>query len=250
LNLDLNPSTLPPHPIAGRFSARLPVWVHAVPLESLLILVLALLQVISAWEGRPVWEDWPASSELHHPAYTEAVHLEEVVRTHANTWSNLAYVWVGLYGLAIGCHDLRHASAPGSGYLVRTPALSLLFGLACCFLGFGSGLFHASLTRLGQQLDVAAMYSPLLVFAHDVTRFTIHPESYGHRKDLPEAYEPGKTPGQPNHMVDFINCVRSRGTPKCPVDEAFIETATYLMSVESYHQKRLVRWDADREQIV
>jgi len=34
------------------------------------------------------------------------------------------------------------------------------------------------------------------------------------------------------------------------VDEAFIETATYLMSVESYKQKRRVRWDAAKEQIV
>ena len=41
--------------------------------------------------------------------------------------------------------------------------MSILFGLACCYLGFGSGLFHASLTRLGQQLDVAAMYAPLVV---------------------------------------------------------------------------------------
>jgi len=43
----------------------------------------------------------------------------------------------------------------------------------------------------------------------------------GEKKELE-----GKTPGQPNHMLDFFNCVRSRGTPKCPVDEAFIETAT------------------------
>ena len=65
--------------------------------------------------------------------------------------------------IAIGWHDLRHPCPGGAGYLVRTPALSLSFGLACCYLGAGSGLFHASLTRFGQQLDVAAMYAPLLV---------------------------------------------------------------------------------------
>jgi hypothetical protein len=86
--------------------------------------------------------------------------------------------------------------------------------------------------------------------AHDVNGFTVKPEGYNNRKDLPEGYERGKTPTQPNHMVDFFNCVRSRGTPKCPVDEAFIETATYLMSVESHKQKRLVRWDAVKEEIV
>jgi len=40
--------------------------------------------------------------------------------------------------------------------------LSALFGLSCLWLGFSSGLFHASLTRAGQRLDVAAMYPPLL----------------------------------------------------------------------------------------
>jgi hypothetical protein len=40
--------------------------------------------------------------------------------------------------------------------------MSVLFGAMCCYLGFGSGFFHASLTRWGQQLDVAAMYAPLL----------------------------------------------------------------------------------------
>ena len=32
--------------------------------------------------------------------------------------------------------------------------------------------------------------------------------------------------------------------------EAFIEAATVLMSVESYHQKRQVRWDPVNEEIV
>jgi hypothetical protein len=37
-----------------------------------------------------------------------------------------------------------------------------LFSVACCYLGFGSGIFHASLARWGQQLDVASMYAPVL----------------------------------------------------------------------------------------
>jgi hypothetical protein len=51
-------------------------------------------------------------------------------------------------------------------------------------------------------------------------------------------------------MEDFFNCVRSRGTPKCGVDEAFVEIATSLMSVESYVRRRQVRWDPVREEIV
>jgi hypothetical protein len=34
------------------------------------------------------------------------------------------------------------------------------------------------------------------------------------------------------------------------VDEAFVEVATLLMSIESFKQKRIVRWDAGREEII
>jgi hypothetical protein len=51
-------------------------------------------------------------------------------------------------------------------------------------------------------------------------------------------------------MVDWINCIRTRGTPKCSTDEAFIETATFLMSLVSQQERRVVRWDARNETIV
>ncbi len=86
--------------------------------------------------------------------------------------------------------------------------------------------------------------------AHDVTTFEIEPADYKRNAGLPKGYERGKTPGQPNHMVDWVNCIRSRGTPKCSTDEAFIETATFLMSLASQQQGRMVRWDAAREEIV
>jgi hypothetical protein len=51
-------------------------------------------------------------------------------------------------------------------------------------------------------------------------------------------------------MVDWVNCIRSRGTPKCSTEEAFIETATLLMSLVSQQERRVVRWDATNEAIV
>ena len=70
---------------------------------------------------------------------------------------------IGLYAVSAARDDFRQQSTQRRGYLVENPAMSLLLGVACCYLGIGSGVFHASLTRWGQQLDVAAMYSPLLV---------------------------------------------------------------------------------------
>ncbi|HNQ90784.1 MAG TPA: Gfo/Idh/MocA family oxidoreductase [Verrucomicrobiota bacterium] len=107
-------------------------------------------------------------------------------------------------------------------------------------------------TNAGQPVEVCGKEATLRFddIAQNVGSFTVHPEGYARRKDLPAGYERGKTPNQPNHIVDFFDCVRSRGTPKCSTHEAFVETATYLMSVESYHRQRVVRWDAVKEEIV
>jgi predicted dehydrogenase len=59
-----------------------------------------------------------------------------------------------------------------------------------------------------------------------------------------------KENAKPDHFQDFLNCVRTRGKTQCNEDEAFIETATLLMSVEAYRLKRQVRWDAGKEEIV
>ncbi len=86
--------------------------------------------------------------------------------------------------------------------------------------------------------------------AHDVTTFEVIPAGHNRQAGLPTGYQRGKTPPQPNHMVDWLNCIRSRGTPKCSVDEAFIETATFLMSLKAQQERRMVRWDAPREELV
>jgi len=72
-------------------------------------------------------------------------------------------------------------------------------------------------TNAGQPVEICGKDATLRFdgIAHDVNSFVIKPEGYNQRHDLPEGYERAKTPGQPNHMVDFFNCVRSRGTPKC-----------------------------------
>ena len=139
------------------FSAR----AHGFVWGTVACIALALWWVTQTAKEQNLWAGWRESGELRRPAYRERIYAREVFRTRANTWSNLAYIVVGLYGIALGWRDLRPQSR--DAYLVRTPALSLAFGAACCGLGIGSGLFHASLTRLGQQLDVASMYPPLMV---------------------------------------------------------------------------------------
>jgi len=137
--------------------------VHAWSLGLCVAVSLACLGLFLAWADTPVWEGWQASGELHRPVYGEQIFADSIFRTRANTWSNLAYVFVGIYIMVIGIFDWRRSACGEDAPLCRRPAMGILFGLACCYLGVGSGIFHASLTRWGQQLDVAAMYSPLVV---------------------------------------------------------------------------------------
>ena len=84
-----------------------------------------------------------------------------------------------------------------------------------------------------------------------------------HAKELIAlGYEPQDLPPVPDysmkrdelqvssHWQDFIDCVRSRATPRCSVDRAFEEAATIFLSVEAYKRNAKVRWDAATETIV
>jgi hypothetical protein len=51
-------------------------------------------------------------------------------------------------------------------------------------------------------------------------------------------------------MRDWIDCIRSRGVPRCGVDRAFDEAVVIVMAVESYFKERKVKWDPVNEVIV
>lgn len=53
-----------------------------------------------------------------------------------------------------------------------------------------------------------------------------------------------------SHMEDFLDCVRTRSTPRCGVARAFEEAVTIVMSVEAFRRERKVRWDPAKEEIV
>ncbi len=139
-----------------------PAWVHLFAWGGFIVITLGLVVLFYAYRDVNFWDGWIESNGLRKSSYAERIYIESIFRTRANTWSNLAFVFVGLYAIAMGLHDRTRPRDARNGYLVDTPALSILFGIGCCYLGFASGLMHASLTRWGQQLDVASMYAPLL----------------------------------------------------------------------------------------
>lgn len=52
------------------------------------------------------------------------------------------------------------------------------------------------------------------------------------------------------HMQNFFDCVRSRKEPNCPFELGYTSAIACQMALAALHQKRAVRWDAEREDIV
>jgi hypothetical protein len=53
-----------------------------------------------------------------------------------------------------------------------------------------------------------------------------------------------------SHMRDWVDCIRSRQTPRCGMDRAYDEAVVIVMAVESYFKERKVKWDPVNEVIV
>jgi predicted dehydrogenase len=61
----------------------------------------------------------------------------------------------------------------------------------------------------------------------------------------------GTTRSDPKaHMQNFFDSIRAGKQPNCPFDLGFRISIACRMAVESYRQRRTVRWDASKEEIV
>ena len=61
----------------------------------------------------------------------------------------------------------------------------------------------------------------------------------------------GRTNTSPNaHMQNFLDCIRSGKETNCPFDLGYRVSIACRMAVESYRQRRTLRWDPQKEEIV
>lgn len=141
---------------------QLPRWVHGIGLGGTVFVLLVSILIFIPLQHEPVWSDWVPADEFLNPEYGERIYPDSVFRTRMNTWSNIVYVCFGFYAIALAVYDWKQQLPLSRGYLTFAPVQSFLFGVAGIYLGLGSGFFHASLTRYGQQCDVGGMYATLL----------------------------------------------------------------------------------------
>ncbi|CAG0962305.1 hypothetical protein GPROT1_00902 [Gammaproteobacteria bacterium] len=92
------------------------------------------------------WAVWRPATCMPTASFCETIG-DGAIRQPINTWSNLAFVWVGAF--------IAFSATPDRP-LRRSHALILAF--ACVGIGLGSWFYHATLSFVGQWLDVMSMY--------------------------------------------------------------------------------------------
>jgi hypothetical protein len=102
------------------------------------------------------WSTWAPATCMPNDCFCEAIRAG-TVRQPANTFSNLAFVLAGLVVIFRARADAAGKLGPAN-LITRETAYGWAYGLACIVTGLGSVWYHASLTFLGQFLDVMGMY--------------------------------------------------------------------------------------------
>lgn len=108
------------------------------------------------------WTTFSQSKSAIDAVYCERDRVAELVRQPSNSWSNLMYLFYGLVLIRFGINDNRHFKQQAPNWLTHMPELSIFWGLHLALLCFGSFLFHASLTRMGQRWDMVGTYGVLI----------------------------------------------------------------------------------------
>ena len=123
------------------------------PILIFLLITFTLINVYHTYQHYDLWSNMQeAVGNAFH--FCEANRMDEAIRQPSNTWSNLGYLLVALFALTLAVHDYKNKERRESeNFLVMYPFFSVLYGLSCLYLFFGSFMYHASLTLLFQKFD-------------------------------------------------------------------------------------------------
>ena len=131
--------------------------IYSIALLTTGMMFLVFLYLNQSFDGH-FWQSMQQSKSALCAEYCELDQPTHFFRQTINSYSNLMYFFLGVIVIAVAIYDLTDKRA-NKNPLQRFPALSFLFGVCLLYLCFGSTFFHASLTWLGQRVDMNATYS-------------------------------------------------------------------------------------------
>ena len=117
----------------------------------------------NAFLNGDVWAGMVVSKSALTTEYCEFNNVARFFHQRMNTYSNLAYFFFGVVIIQIGLKDRKNQGIKSQNRLEAFPLLSVLMGICFIYLCFGSAFFHASLTYVGQRVDMNGTYALTLV---------------------------------------------------------------------------------------
>ncbi len=108
-----------------------------------------------------IWEGMVVSNSALKVEYCEFNNGERFFHKSMNTFSNLIYFFFGIFICLLAKEDFK--SENSGNRMQQFPQLSMLAGLCFIYLSFGSAFFHASLTWIGQRVDMNGTYSVSII---------------------------------------------------------------------------------------
>ncbi|GAA5531417.1 ceramidase domain-containing protein [Herpetosiphon gulosus] len=117
---------------------------------SLFCLMLAFINTIDY-----TWNGWKSATCFPSSCFCESIR-DSIIRQPVNTWSSLSFVLSGLIVIRFGFTD--RLENKNKNFITKYIGFPILFGIALIIIGIGSTFYHASLTFIGQFMDVFGMY--------------------------------------------------------------------------------------------
>lgn len=123
------------------------------------ITLLLFFNFLNNYFDGSVWNGMQISKSALTVEYCELNQTNKLFHQNMNTYSNLAYFFLGMIVILISFVDKKNKNKQNKNLIQQFPLLSFFFGCCLIYLCFGSAFFHASMTWLGQRIDMNATYS-------------------------------------------------------------------------------------------
>jgi hypothetical protein len=123
------------------------------------IAMLLIWVGLNAFLPAHIWDGMTISKSALTVEYCEFNNVNQFFHQPMNTYSNLAYFFFGILIIQIARVDYKNQYKKPLNRMEQFPLLSALLGIYFIYLSFGSAFFHASLTYIGQRVDMNGTYA-------------------------------------------------------------------------------------------